>query len=101
MNTKRLICALVALAIVLGANVRGADAHGLIGKCFLPATLAIDDPFVADELSLPTISHIKQRASGDTPATERIGRQRRIFEAAQSQSRSKPGDQLQDSRSGA
>jgi len=70
MNTKRLTCALVAIAIVLGGNVRRADAHGLIGKCFLPATLAIDDPFVADELSLPTISHIKQRASGDTPATK-------------------------------
>jgi hypothetical protein len=71
MNAKNLTCALVAIGFVLGGNVRGADAHGLIGKCFLPATLATDDPFVADELSLPTISHIKQRASGDTPPRKR------------------------------
>jgi hypothetical protein len=54
---------------VLG-SVRDADAHGLIGKCFLPATLAIDDPFVADELSLPTVSHIKKPASGEFRATK-------------------------------
>src|SRR5499425_3154623 len=70
MNMKRLTCALAAGAIVLGGSVRGADAHGLIGKCFLPATLTIDDPFVADELSLPTVSHIKTPASSDSPATK-------------------------------
>ena len=32
-----------------------ASAHGFAGKRFFPATLATDDPFVADELSLPTI----------------------------------------------
>ena len=31
-------------------------AHGFAGKRFFPATLATDDPFVADELSLPTVS---------------------------------------------
>ena len=36
-----------------------ASGHGFAGKRFFPATLAIDDPFVADELSLPTVSHIK------------------------------------------
>lgn len=36
-----------------------ASAHGFAGKRFFPATLVIDDPFVADELSLPTVSHIK------------------------------------------
>ena len=70
MNMKRLTCALAAGAIVLGGSVRGADAHGLIGKCFLPATLTIDDPFVADELSFPTVSHIKTPASSDSPATK-------------------------------
>ncbi len=34
-------------------------AHGFAGQRFFPATLVIDDPFVADELSLPTVSHIK------------------------------------------
>src|SRR6267378_6424787 len=67
MSGKRLIVCLLALLIVMGGT-RDADAHGLIGKCFLPATLAIDDPFVADELSLPTVSHIKTPASADSPA---------------------------------
>jgi hypothetical protein len=44
-------------------------AHGFAGKRFFPATLITDDPFVADELSLPTIAHSKQSASEDSPAT--------------------------------
>ncbi len=46
-----------------------AAAHGFVGKRFFPATLVTDDPFVADELSLPTISYFKTPASGDEPAT--------------------------------
>jgi hypothetical protein len=34
-------------------------AHGVVGSRFFPATIATDDPFVADELSLPTVSHQK------------------------------------------
>jgi hypothetical protein len=67
MDAKRVACVLGVILIVLGST-GNADAHGLIGKCFLPATLAIDDPFVADELSLPTVSHIKTPASSDSPA---------------------------------
>jgi hypothetical protein len=44
-----------------------ASAHGLIGQRFFPATLAIDDPFVADELSLPTVFHIRNRGSEESP----------------------------------
>ena len=44
------------------------SAHGLAGKRFFPSTLAIDDPFVSDELTLPNVLHIKRRASGDEPA---------------------------------
>jgi len=47
----------------------GAFAHGVVGKRFFPATLTIDDPFVADELSLPTYQQRKMPASGDEPAT--------------------------------
>lgn len=47
-----------------------AQAHGFAGKRFFPATLVIDDPFVADELSLPTVSQQKFSASGDEPATK-------------------------------
>ena len=58
---------LLAAAALIALTAGGAQAHGLIGKRFFPATLAIDDPFVADELSLPTISHIKMRGDGDNP----------------------------------
>lgn len=33
-----------------------AAAHGFAGQRFFPATLLTDDPFVADELSLPTLT---------------------------------------------
>lgn len=70
---RRLMASCFASAVLTITPTLGitpaAEAHGLIGKRFLPATLAIDDPFVADELSFPTISHIKTPASGDSPAT--------------------------------
>src|SRR5262249_50783638 len=62
MDIRRLTWALAAL--------HAPYPHGVIGNCCLPATLAIDDPFVADELSLPTVSHIKTPASSDSPATK-------------------------------
>ncbi len=34
----------------------GAQAHGVAGNRFFPATIATDDPAVADELSLPTVT---------------------------------------------
>jgi hypothetical protein len=66
--TSRSLTALVTVAVLV-ASAGVAHAHGLIGKRFFPATLGIDDPFVADELSLPTISHIKVRGEGDEPAS--------------------------------
>lgn len=42
-----------------------AFSHGFAGNRFFPATLATDDPFVADELSLPTFQAIRQ--PGDQP----------------------------------
>src|SRR5262249_3259087 len=46
----------------------GAWAHGFAGQRFFPTTLAIDDPFVSDELSFQ-IRHIKEPGQGDEPAT--------------------------------
>jgi hypothetical protein len=42
-----------------------ADAHGIVGNRFFPATIATDDPAVADELTLPQVqvSH-----TGDDPS---------------------------------
>ena len=59
-----LACALAAL----GAS-DAALAHGFAGKRFFPATLATDDPFVADELSLPTVSRIRSPATDEDPVT--------------------------------
>ena len=61
------LSAAVAAALVLGLWPALAAAHGLAGKRFFPSTLTIDDPFVSDELSLPTFFHIKQPWDGGTP----------------------------------
>ena len=63
------VLALVLSLLVLPLLAAPADAHGLAGRRFFPSTLAIEDPFVSDELTLPNILHIKRPASGDEPAT--------------------------------
>ena len=46
-----------ATLFVLAATLpQFARAHGIVGERFFPATITSDDPFVADELALPTIS---------------------------------------------
>src|SRR5580692_11821060 len=45
-----------------------AFAHCFVGARFFPATLAVDDPCVADEMSLPTVSW--SRTADMPPATE-------------------------------
>jgi hypothetical protein len=65
-RTRALSAALVA-ATSLGAAT-STLAHGIVGDRFFPATLATDDPAVADELSLPTIAVFKTADS--PPATE-------------------------------
>jgi hypothetical protein len=54
MHTTSTLVALAALFAVVAVDA--AHAHGFAGKRFFPATLATDDPFVADELSLPTLA---------------------------------------------
>ena len=66
MRSRRLSAA-VAAALVLGVWPALAAAHGLAGKRFFPSTLTIDDPFVSDELSLPTFFHIKQPGDSGRP----------------------------------
>jgi hypothetical protein len=53
MFTRMLCAALPGLALAL-APLQAA-AHCFVGARFLPATLATDDPCVADEMSLPTV----------------------------------------------
>jgi hypothetical protein len=47
-----------------------AYAHGFAGARFFPATLSTDDPFVADEVSLPTISTIRTHDERGTRETD-------------------------------
>jgi hypothetical protein len=61
----------VALAGALVAVLAGslpAFAGGQIGKRFFPSTLAVDDPFAADELELPTVLSIKRPDPEGGPA---------------------------------
>ena len=64
-----LLFSLACAAIQLGAPSR-ADGHGFAGARFFPATLTTEDPFIADELSLPTISTIRTPEDGGTRETE-------------------------------
>ena len=58
-----------ALASSLASTITSdASAHCFVGARFLPATLATDDPCVADEMSLPTVSWSK--TADMPPATE-------------------------------
>jgi hypothetical protein len=50
------IAAMAVLAIPLLASGTPALAHGFAGDRFFPATIQTDDPFVADEMSLPTLT---------------------------------------------
>jgi hypothetical protein len=51
--------------IIVVAEPTPVFSHGFAGNRFFPATLATDDPFVANELSLPTFQAIRQ--PGDQP----------------------------------
>ncbi|MEA2840797.1 MAG: hypothetical protein QOF41_2127 [Methylobacteriaceae bacterium] len=72
---RRLIspCALTATALAFialaGFDASPAAAHCFVGSRFFPATLSVDDPCVADELSMPTISSFK---TGDLPANREL-----------------------------
>jgi hypothetical protein len=60
---------IAAVAGVLWLGASDAIAHCFVGGRFFPATLNIDDPCVADELSLPTVSVFK---NGDEPSAREI-----------------------------
>ena len=55
-----------ALLVAIAGWTEPAFAHGFAGKRFFPATLATEDPFVADELSLPTVSRRRTEDNGSS-----------------------------------
>jgi hypothetical protein len=59
-----------AVAMLLALEFSApASAHCIVGNRFFPATLNVDDPCVADELSLPTIAGFK---NGDDPSAQEL-----------------------------
>ena len=56
----------MAVLTALFATTHQVCGHGFAGARFFPATLTTDDPFVADELSLPTFSTIRTPDDGGT-----------------------------------
>jgi len=69
MRHLSLIFWLACAACELGATSR-AYGHGFAGARFFPATLSTDDPFVSDELSLPTVTTIRTPNDGGTRETD-------------------------------
>jgi hypothetical protein len=67
MRNSLFLAATAGAALLCGAS--SAAAHAIVGDRFFPATLATDDPGVADELSLPTIAAFK---TGDDPAARQL-----------------------------
>ncbi|MGH8751074.1 MAG: hypothetical protein ACREUV_05145 [Burkholderiales bacterium] len=55
----RTLCNLLSLFVFLLLAVNETWAHGFAGKRFFPATLAVDDPFISDELTFLT-NHIRE-----------------------------------------
>ena len=65
----RISSLLLAGAAGIAALPGTAAAHGFVGQRFFPATIATEDPFVADELSLPTISRVRNNGDDENPAS--------------------------------
>jgi hypothetical protein len=68
MKNLSLLYLLICAACEFGTTPR-AHGHGFAGARFFPATLSTDDPFVSDELSLPTVSTIRTPENGGTRET--------------------------------
>jgi hypothetical protein len=73
-HAREAVCGIALQGIAFAAGMfwlgaSGASAHCFVGGRFFPATLATDDPCVADEMSLPTIAIFK---NGDDPSAREI-----------------------------
>lgn len=68
MNTEIKANWIICVAVgVLGALPSTAWPHGFAGQRFFPATLAVEDPFMADEFGF-VIGHIKEPGKDGEPA---------------------------------
>jgi hypothetical protein len=69
-RVRRLGRMVALLAMAAALRPAPAGAHGMVGQRFFPATLTIDDPFVADELSLPTVQSVRRKSADDLAGWE-------------------------------
>ena len=60
--------------LIAVAFPRSAAGHGFAGARFFPATISTDDPFVNDELSLPTASTIETAEGRETAIAAEIAK---------------------------
>ena len=65
-TTRPLAGTFLVLLAGLACTPHAIYAHGFAGARFFPATLTTDDPFVADELSLPTLQTFHTPDGGGT-----------------------------------
>jgi hypothetical protein len=68
-SKRACIAAASAIGTLAVYGASPAAAHCFAGARFFPATLSVDDPCVAEELSLPTVSTFK---TGDIPANREL-----------------------------
>src|SRR5258708_16031928 len=61
--------AALSVVTVAVAGAPNALGHCCVGARFLPATLTVDDPCVADEVSLPTVTAFR---TGDFPSASQV-----------------------------
>jgi len=68
-------CKCTWAAIVLAAGLTFPSlvhAHGFTGDRFFPPTIATDDPFAVDELSLPSVTAFDDPSADGIPATREV-----------------------------
>ncbi len=64
--TRTILAAAIAASLPALLSGPGAHAHAVAGARIFPVTLTIDDPGVADEASIPTLSFQQQPDDPDT-----------------------------------
>jgi hypothetical protein len=68
-SLSRRLCAFAFVLMPALLPISQASAHCFVGPRFFPATLVIDDPCVADEMSLPTVDWFK---TGSVPPGSQV-----------------------------
>jgi hypothetical protein len=68
-SMSRMLRSMPWAILIAAMPLSGASAHCVVGARFFPATLNVDDPCVADELSLPTVASFK---NGDVPSARQL-----------------------------